>query len=60
MEKTLSIGNKEEDDYTKEEYHQLIKEAGMIDINIFKKEAIKEDVRNFANKLTVLDFNVMI
>jgi len=32
----------------------------MIDINIEKKEVIKEKVRSFAQDLTILEFNAMI
>ena len=31
--KKLSIGNKETDAYTRDEYNKLTEEAGMIDIN---------------------------
>ena len=56
----MSIGNKNTDHYTREEYNQLMKEALMIDINYYKKEIIKENVKSFTKKLSVLEFNAMI
>ena len=52
--KTLTIGKKETDDYTREEYNKLIAEDGMIDINVHKKEVVKEEVKVFAQKYSVL------
>ena len=60
VKKTLSIGNKDTDDYTRAEYNKLMKEAGMIDINDEKKEVIKIKIKDFAENLTVLQFNSMI
>ena len=48
MIKTLRIGKKETDDYTREEYNKPIDEDGMIDINEQKKEVVKEEVKVFA------------
>ena len=56
----MSIGNKDNDDYTREEYSQLLKEASMIDVNEYKKEFLKENVKSFVKKLSVLEFNAMI
>ena len=56
----MPIGKKDTDDYTREEYNQLMKEALMIDINYYKKEIIRENVKSFAKKLSVLEFNAMI
>jgi len=56
----LLIGDKDNDDYTRTEYNQLMKEALMIDINYSKKEIIKENVKSFAKKFSVLEFNAMI
>jgi hypothetical protein len=58
--KTLSIGDKETNDYTRTEYNQLLKEALMVDVNEYKKNFIKENVKSFAKKLSVLEFNAMI
>ena len=54
MKPTLSIGKKETDDYTREEYNRLISVDGMIDINVHKKEVVKEKVKVFAQRLSVL------
>lgn len=32
----------------------------MVDVNDYKKELIKENVKSFARKLSVLEFNAMI
>jgi hypothetical protein len=51
---TLSIGKKETDDYTREEYNRLISIDGMIDINVHKKDVVKEKVKVFALRHSVL------
>jgi hypothetical protein len=56
----LRIGKKETDDYTREEYNKLIAEDGMIDINDQKKEVVKEKVKAFALKNSIIEFNAMI
>ena len=60
MIKTLRIGKKETDDYTREEYNKLIAEDGMIDINDQEKEVVKEKVKAFALKNSIIEFNAMI
>ena len=37
-----------------------MKEALMVDVNEYKKKVIKENVKSFAKKLSVLEFNAMI
>ena len=56
----MSIGNKEDDYCTRDEYSKIIEEAGMIDINSKKKEVIKKEVNEFAKKTSVLEFNAII
>ena len=58
--KTLGIGNKESDSWTRVEYNKLIEEAGMIDINTKMKEFIQEEVREFAQGISVMEFSTKI
>ena len=51
---TLSVGNNEDDNYTRNEYLELKNEAGMIDVNEYKKENIKETVRIYSEGTSVL------
>ena len=56
----MSIENRGTDDYTRDEYNKLKEEAGIIDINTKKKEFIKEEVREFAQKTSILELSSMI
>ena len=39
--KTLSIGNKESDQWTRDEYNKLVEKAGIVDINSKKKDWVQ-------------------
>ncbi len=39
--KTLRVGNRESDTWTRDEYDQLTEKAGMIDINSKKKDWVQ-------------------
>lgn len=38
----------------------MLEEANMIDINTHKKDPIKEEVKEFAAKMSVLEFHSMV
>ena len=60
VSETLKIGNKVTDFFTRKEYNKEIVKAGMIDINVEKVEIVRENVRDFAQKMSVLEFNSII
>ena len=60
VKETLKIGNKVTDFFTRKEYNKEIVKAGMIDINVEKVEIVRENVRDFAQKMSVLEFNSII
>ena len=56
----FSIGYKDTDDCTREEYNAMLKNMNMIDINTHKKDSLKKEVRVYAENLSVLEFHAMI